>query len=75
MKKKSKVGGARPGSGRPKGSGGPPELVRRNPVKSMLTDGELRALKKLARELGVPVSTAAYEILARTLRRRRAQST
>ncbi len=74
MKKKSKVGGARPGAGRPKGSGGPPALVRRHVVSVMVADAELRALKKLARERGIPVSTAAYEIIARTLRRRRAQS-
>ena len=70
MTKKSKWGGARPGAGRPKGRGKPPELLRRNPVVSMLTDAELRALKKIARERGLPVFTAAYEILARTLKRK-----
>ncbi len=56
--------------GRPKGSGKPPELVRRNPVVAMLTDAELVVLKRIAREQRIPVSTAAYEILARTLKRR-----
>ncbi len=69
MKRKSQA--ARRGPGRPKGSGKPPALVRRNRVVSMLTDAELAVLKRIARERGVPVSTSAYEILARTLKRRR----
>ena len=57
--------------GRPKGSGGPPEFVRRNRVVIMLTDGELRTLEHLADSRGLPIATAAYQILARSLRRRR----
>ena len=70
MAKRNPRGGARRGAGRPKGSGGPPELVRRNRVVAMLTNAELRALKEIARERSLPLSTAAYEILSRTLRRR-----
>ena len=57
--------------GRPKGSGKPVALVRRNRVSITLNDAELAALNRIARERDVPVSTAAYEILARTLKRRR----
>lgn len=57
--------------GRPKGSGAPPELVRRNRVAVTLTDAELAQLQEIAEEQGEPISTAAYQILARTLRRRR----
>ena len=63
-------GGKRPRAGRPKGSGGPPELVRRNRVVVMLTDAELVTLEQVAEGADVPVATAAYEIVARSLRRR-----
>ena len=57
--------------GRPKGSGGPTELVRRNRVVIMVTDGELQTLERLADAQELPVATAGYQILARSLRRRR----
>ncbi len=60
------TGGRRRGAGR---KPGPPEQVRRNPVRVMLTDAELRALEALAAERTVPLSTAAYDILARPLKR------
>ena len=46
-KKKKQVGGRRAGAGRPKGSGGPPELVRRNRVVAMLTDAELEVRERM----------------------------
>ena len=61
-----------PSGGRRRGAGrkpGPPEQVRRNPVRVMLTDAELRALEALAADKTIPLSTAAYDILARTLKR------
>lgn len=60
-------GGARPGSGRPKGSD---ETVRRNRVVVMLTDGELQKLRDWADERSIPVGTVAYEVVARALKRR-----
>jgi len=62
-------GGPRPGSGRPRGSGGPPEGVRRNRLTVLLTDGELAKLTALARERKLPVGTVAYQALARGLAR------
>ncbi len=50
---------------------GPPEKVRRNLVRAMLTDSELKKLERLADEQAQPVSTLVYEILARSLRRRK----
>ncbi len=61
-----------PSGGRRRGAGrkpGPPEQVRRNPVRVMLTDAELRALEALASVRAVPVATAAYDLLARALKR------
>jgi hypothetical protein len=63
-------GGVRAGAGRPLGSGGPPELVRRNRVVVMLSDAEFETMQAIAQEREVPVGTAAYEILARALKRR-----
>lgn len=71
-KTKGTWGGARPGAGRPKGSGkGPSPDSRRNRVAVMLTDTELKALKGRARKGGIPVSTAAYEFVAAGLKRKR----
>ena len=71
-KKKGTWGGARPGAGRPKGSGkGPSPNSRRNRVAVMLTDTELKALRGRARKSGIPVSTAAYEFVAKGLKRKR----
>ena len=56
--------------GRPKGSGGPPETVRRNRVVVMLTDGELTKLQRLGGEKQLPLGTVAYEFVGRGLARR-----
>jgi hypothetical protein len=37
----------------------------------MLSDDELKVLKRLARESRLPLGTAAYRIVARTLKRQR----
>jgi hypothetical protein len=37
----------------------------------MLTDSELRTLEALAKLRSLPIGTAAYEVLARALARRR----
>lgn len=73
--KKSKTkgtwGGARPGAGRPLGSGqGPSPNSRRNRVAVMFSDAELSALKKIARAERQPLSTAAYAIIEKRLRRK-----
>jgi len=69
---KGSWGGRRPGAGRPKGSGqGPSPDSRRNRVAVMLTDTELSALRGFAQKSGIPVSTAAYEFIARSLSRSR----
>lgn len=71
--KKGTWGGRRPGAGRPKGSGrGPSPDSRRNRVAVMLTDDELGALRTAARTSGIPLSTAAYRLIARSLSRSRA---
>ena len=57
--------------GRPKGSGGPPALVRRHRVPVSLNDAELAALNALADERDLPLGTAAYQLLARGLGRAR----
>ena len=49
---------------------GPPERVRRNRVVVLLTDEELRKLEAVADAADEPVGTAAYNIVARSLRRR-----
>lgn len=63
-------GGRRQGAGRPMGSGqGPSPNSRRNRVAVMLNDTELAVLAKLSKAKGRPVSTQAYELLARALKR------
>jgi len=57
--------------GRPKGSGGPPEKIRRNRVVVMLTDAELEKLHRWAEEKDLPFGSVAYEIVGRALARRR----
>jgi DNA invertase Pin-like site-specific DNA recombinase len=68
--KKGTWGGRRPGAGRPRGSGkGPSPLSRRNRVAVMLTDAELKTLRGVARKKSIPVSTAAYRFIAKSLAR------
>ena len=57
--------------GRPKGSGGPPEKLRRNRVVVMVTDAELAKLHRLAEARDVPLGTRAHELLSQSLRRAR----
>jgi hypothetical protein len=67
---KSGWGGRRPGAGRPPGTGkGPSPDARINRVVAMLSNDELKILKRIARKEKLPVGTTAYEILARTLKR------
>ena len=61
-------GGPRLGAGRPKG---PVAAVRRNRVVVMLTDDELLKLEGIAEKRGLPIGTAAYEIVGRALARRK----
>ena len=68
--RKERRGGRRRGAGRPKGTGGPPELRRRNRVVVLLTDAEFLALRGLAERSDVPVGTLAYEFIQRELRKR-----
>lgn len=58
--------GKRPVMGRPPK---PEAEVRRNRVPIMVTDGERKALEALADARGEPVSTVAYDLLSRALRR------
>ena len=63
-------GGARPGAGRPRGSGqGPSEHARKNRVAVMLTDAELVKLARIAKRRNRPVATLAHELISRALRR------
>jgi hypothetical protein len=69
-KSKSGWGGKRPGAGRPKGTGtGPSPDARINRVVAMLSNDELKALKRIARQKKLPLGTAAYQIIARALKR------
>ena len=61
--------GQRKRMGRPPGTGGPKELVRRHRVVVMLNDGELAKLERLADSMDAPLGTAAYELVARGLKR------
>jgi len=68
--KKSGWGGRRPGAGRPKGSGtGPSPGARINRVVAMLSNDELKVLKRIARRKKLPVGTVAYQMIARALKR------
>jgi len=48
---------------------GPPEKVRRNMVRTTLTDSEFAELERLARENGLPVGTMLHKLVKRALRR------
>jgi len=68
--KKSGWGGRRPGAGRPPGTGtGPSKDARINRVVAMLSNAELTTLQKYAKRQKLPLGTAAYQIIAKTLRR------
>jgi hypothetical protein len=60
-------GGPQHGAGRPRSD---PEMVRRNRVVIMLTDGEFAKLQRLAEERNLPLGTCAYEFVGRGLARR-----
>ncbi len=49
----------------------PPQTLRRNRVVVMMTDTEVEKLHRLAANKEIAVGTAAYEILARALKRRK----
>lgn len=71
-KRSSNWGGRRPGAGRPPGTGtGPSPNARINRVVVMLNNDELKKLKRMARKERLPLGTAAYQIVANTLRRQR----
>jgi len=67
---KSGWGGRRPGAGRPPGTGtGPSKDARINRVVAMLSNDELKTLQKYAKRQKLPLGTAAYQIIAKALRR------
>ncbi len=69
-KTKSGWGGRRPGAGRPPGTGtGPSRDARINRVVAMVSNNELKILQKYAKSEKLPLGTAAYQIIARALRR------
>jgi hypothetical protein len=71
-KKMSKWGGRRKGAGRPPGTGtGPSKHARINRVVAMLSNDELKILQAHAKREKLPLGTAAYRIIAKTLRRLR----
>ena len=70
VKKKSGWGGRRKGAGRPPGTGtGPSKDARINRVVAMLSNDELKTLERHAKRRNLPLGTAAYQIIARALRR------
>jgi hypothetical protein len=71
-KKKSRWGGRRKGAGRPPGTGtGPSKHARINRVVAMLSNDELKILQAHAKREKLPLGTAAYRIIAKSLRRLR----
>ena len=66
--KEPRAGGRRRKRGRPPA---PPETVRRNRVATFLTDAEFGKLERIADEKDEPLSAVLYEILARSLKRRK----
>ncbi len=70
-KKKATWGGRRKGAGRPKGSGkGPSPDARYNRVAVMFNNAEIKTLRALADKKGQPVATVAYDLIAKSLKRR-----
>lgn len=69
-KKKSGHGGKRSGAGRPVGTGtGRGKNARHNRIAVMLSDKELRALKRLAKKSNMRLATIAYVFVASALDR------
>jgi hypothetical protein len=69
-RKQSSWGGRRRGAGRPPGTGtGPSKNARVNRVVAMLSNDELSILQAHAKRERLPLGTAAYQIIARALRR------
>ncbi len=69
-RKQSNWGGRRRGAGRPQGTGtGPSKNARINRVVAMLSNDELSILQAHAKRERLPLGTAAYQIIARALRR------
>jgi hypothetical protein len=69
-RKQSNWGGRRRGAGRPPGTGtGPSKNARINRVVAMLSNDELSILQAHAKRERLPLGTAAYQIIARALRR------
>ncbi len=68
--KRTGRGGPRKGAGRPPGSGASPD-ARRYRVAVMLSKAELAQLGEEAKRADLPVSTVAYQAIARWLRRQR----
>ena len=67
--KKRNWGGRREGAGRPPGGGtGPGDHARINRVVVNLSNDELKLAQSRARRLKLPLGTALYEIVARSLR-------
>ena len=62
------MGGSRKGAGR---KPGPEEQLRRHRVTVFLTDEEMLKLTVAASRKDVPLGAAAYEIVARALRRQK----
>lgn len=68
-KKRRNWGGARPGAGRPKGSGtGSSPNARVHRVAIMLSRVDRERLESLAEGTGKPLATVAYELIVRGLR-------
>ncbi len=71
-RRKAGWGGARPGAGRPRGSGpGPSADARRNRVAIMLSDLEVARLERIARRRKLPLATLAHALLRQALLRAR----
>ncbi len=70
-KKPASWGGRRKGAGRPVGSGqGPSPDARYNRVAVMFNNTEIKNLKALAAKEGIPIATVAYNLIARSLKRK-----
>ncbi|MFO0688527.1 MAG: hypothetical protein U0900_07455 [Myxococcota bacterium] len=69
VKKRRNWGGARPGAGRPKGTGsGSSPNARVHRIAVMLSGVDRKRLESLAEGMGKPLATVAYELIVRGLR-------